>query len=451
LSDYNANDNALANSTGTMPGDPSTTMSDSAASLPASTQGPAVAAAAPQPSAPSDASAPSGRPSLFRGILAGALAGMAAGTQAKTFGEGVTRGVAGGLQQQQRTFENEQTQQRTNAAVDQAHAEAAFTAANTAKILHDVHLMPADRQSALIDEAVDQGQTLVKAGAVVPVGPAGDRASAQNQYIGLLKQNPAQTYGIQMSRGEDGGVDFQVVQYPHAPLKQDVVLKGMGPNGEDVTVPAGTSADAVGKYYSATLAKKMDTHAKQILEDQKQGNRVELQNLKGQQAAAKGSAKQDTNLYEGTDGNGNQVAGTANELQASGVRNYAKMPALTQTQTLAARELTSPDGLFATARGQIMALSQAGKLGPVSSRWNNFWAKKGLDGDQQAFRGTLGLIATKLMQAHMGNRGGKDAMEHFAELVPENSTPAALMAALNNEYQYVSALAKRPKAVSNGQ
>lgn len=161
--------------------------------------------------------------------------------------------------------------------------------------------------------------------------------------------------------------------------------------------------------------------------------------------------KADTNFYEGTDAKGNQVAGTSDELKAAGVNNFAKMPALTQTQTLAARELTSPDGLFATARNQIIALQQSGKLGPVASRWGNFWASKGLDGDQQAFRGTLGLIATKLMQAHMGNRGGKDAMEHFAGLVPENSTPSALMSELNNEYQYVTALAKRPKVVSNGQ
>jgi hypothetical protein len=57
------------------------------------------------------------------------------------------------------------------------------------------------------------------------------------------------------------------------------------------------------------------------------------------------------------------------------------------------------------------------------------------------------------MQAHMGNRGGKDAMQHFAELVPENSTPQALAAALNNEFGYVSALAKRPrvKGANNGQ
>jgi hypothetical protein len=168
-------------------------------------------------------------------------------------------------------------------------------------------------------------------------------------------------------------------------------------------------------------------------------------------AAGDKTTKPDTNLYEGTDASGNQVAGTNTELQAAGVKNFNKMPALTQTQTLAARELTSPDGLYATAANQIRALNQAGKLGPVASRWNNFWAGKGLDGDQQAFRGTLGLIASKLMQAHMGNKGGKDAMEHFAGLVPENSTPDTLMKTLNNEYGYVTSLAKRPKAVSNGQ
>jgi hypothetical protein len=152
----------------------------------------------------------------------------------------------------------------------------------------------------------------------------------------------------------------------------------------------------------------------------------------------------DVQFFEGTAATGNQVAGTSDELKAAGVEHFVKMPALIQTQTLAARELTSPDGLFATARNQILSLQAKGELGPVASRWNNFWAGKGLNGDQQAFRGTLGLIATKLMQAHMGNRGGKDALEHFAGLVPEASTPSALMTTLGNEYAYVNSLAKRP-------
>jgi hypothetical protein len=185
------------------------------------------------------------------------------------------------------------------------------------------------------------------------------------------------------------------------------------------------------------------------LQEDPDGKPVLLNSKTGQVRPANGVEKAGTFLkggtfLEGTDAQGRQVAGTAEELKNAGVTNAIKMPALTQTQTLAARELTGPDGLFATARNQILALNKAGKLGPIASRYNNFWAGKGLDGDQQAFRGTLNLIATKLMQAHMGNRGSKDALEHFANIVPENSTPTALMQELNNEYQYVTGIAKRP-------
>jgi hypothetical protein len=193
--------------------------------------------------------------------------------------------------------------------------------------------------------------------------------------------------------------------------------------------------------HSTTVADQASAReqARQIAIEQEKGNQQRLTNSDKPQKA-------DTNFYEGTDASGNPIAGTATELQNAGVSQYNKMPALTQTQTLAARELTAPNGLFSTAKQQITALNQAGQLGAVASRWNNFWAKKGMDADQQAFRDTLGLISTKLMQAHMGNRGGKDAMEHFANLVPENATPATLMSALNTEYGYVNALAKRPKA-----
>jgi hypothetical protein len=149
-------------------------------------------------------------------------------------------------------------------------------------------------------------------------------------------------------------------------------------------------------------------------------------------------------LYQASLPDGRQVAGTPEQLQAIGLgmNQISKQGVAVQNQTFAARELIAPDGLFATARQQALDLDQKGKLGPIASRWNNFWAKKGLEGDQQAFRSTLDKIATKMMQAHMAGRGGIEAIREFQTLIPENSTAPALMTELNNEYQYMRSQAK---------
>lgn len=409
-------------------------------------------------SAPAVPSAPSpAKPSVFRGILQGALEGMAAGSRAKTFGEGLTAGVAGEEQQRQRQFQN---QQAATAQQSQLNAEAATTAlhyANIAKINHDLHLLPATKQEAYLNDSVDQTQTLIKADAIAPIGAAGSRGEAQNQVLNLMKQNPGMVYDVRPVRGEDGSVQWQAFQYPHAPLQQDMTLKGLGPDGKDYTIPAGTPADQAGKIQSTLAAKKLDADAKTTIEKGKEGNRLDVQKLKNQGAvdvanikAAAATSKTATKAEDmvfGTTADGRQVAGSKEEMAQAGVQNAVKLPGTEAQKVVVARQLIGPrKGLFDLVNKDIDNLAKQGKLGVAASRWGDFMAGKvGSEPDFAPLRTHMGLLSTALMQAHVGARGSKDMLQHFKDLANYSiSDEKTLRNAIQAEWEYVNQKAMLP-------
>jgi len=384
---------------------------------------------------------------LWRQVLVGALSGLAGSAGSKSFGGGLAAGAASSLdyqsQQRMQSRQDQLMQLKQQSALSEQQQRAvdiAHTQAETAQIYSAItHATDAQQRQAVIGR-INQTDALRRAGILMPVGDVDtspDHHNALNDVTLLTRSNPGKLYTAEPVFGPDGQVGFRAMQSTDAPLPEDMPLLDL--KGKKIgIIPKGTPGTKASQLQIQAVSQGIqDLGIKsQVALENAQTNRLKEEN---------GGAGGNGTFVEGTDTDGNQVAGTPDELKAAGVQHFVKMPALIQGQTLAARELTSPDGLFATARKQILDLQARGKLGPVASRWNNFWAGKGLDGDQQAFRGTLGLIATKLMQAHLGNRGGKDALEHFAGLVPEDSTPQALMTALNNEYGYVNSLSKRPK------
>jgi hypothetical protein len=95
----------------------------------------------------------------------------------------------------------------------------------------------------------------------------------------------------------------------------------------------------------------------------------------------------------------------------------------------------------------IDKLDNAGKLGPVASRWNEFMAGKvgAGDPDVAALRTKMGLSTTLLMQAHVGNRGSSAMLEHFEDLANQKKLDApTLKAAFNSEMSYVRDRAMDP-------
>jgi hypothetical protein len=92
-------------------------------------------------------------------------------------------------------------------------------------------------------------------------------------------------------------------------------------------------------------------------------------------------------------------------------------------------------------------LDSEGKLGAVASRWNEFMTGKVGAGDPEiaALRTKMGLSTTLLMQAHVGNRGSSQMLEHFEDLANQKKLDGpTLKAALGAEVNYVSDRAMDP-------
>lgn len=171
-------------------------------------------------------------------------------------------------------------------------------------------------------------------------------------------------------------------------------------------------------------------------------------------AATKASAEQEaktasgTSLMVGTDKDGNQIAGTSDELTKAGAQGVTKLSADTGNKVVTARQLTSPEGLFAMIRNDMDTLDQKGKMGSAASaRFNDaLLTKAGSDPDYAPLITHTHLLATALMQAHVGSKGSENMMEEFKNLANAGKMSAStLRSALGAEYNYVHEKAMLPK------
>lgn len=243
-------------------------------SLPTSLPGQATPMPAPQPTAP--------RPSLWRQVLSGALQGLAAGAQVNTRGMSTAGAFVAGAGAGVNQVLNVQPQQQ--AALDVSKAQVALHYANLQHIQREMNLMPDDKREQYLNDAIQHSDEMLKAGAITPLTQPGDLVAAQQQLQQLHAKNPWAVYSIMPSRDADGNVAYSAVQFSKAPLQSDLKLEGAGDDGQDITIPSGTPADQVGKYYTNYLSKKLAAESASNLESQKQKGRIDLQNVKGSQA-----------------------------------------------------------------------------------------------------------------------------------------------------------------------
>jgi hypothetical protein len=212
---------------------------------------------------------------------------------------------------------------------------------------------------------------------------------------------------------------------------------------------AGSQADEQGKINAQMSPQgRALAQSNEKLAEQKQDNAA------GDKAA---NAKADTNMYVGTDATGNQVAGTSDQLKAAGAQGVTKMDADTGKKVVTARELISPDGLFAQIKQDMLNLDAKGKMGSsATARFNDaLLSKAGSDADYAPLFVHTHLLSTALMQAHVGSRGSSDMMEEFQKLANSGKMSAStLRSALGAEYSYVKGKALLPKTqpsqTSNG-
>lgn len=187
---------------------------------------------------------------------------------------------------------------------------------------------------------------------------------------------------------------------------------------------------------------------------------LDVENSPANQAAAargagvKASAEQEaktasgTSLMVGTDKDGNQIAGTSDELTKAGAQGVTKLSADTGNKVITARQLTAPEGLFAMIRKDMDTLDQKGKMGSAASaRFNDaLLTKAGSDPDYAPLITHTHLLATALMQAHVGSKGSENMMDEFKNLANAGKMSAStLRSALGAEYNYVHEKAMLPK------
>jgi len=269
---------------------------------------------------------------LWRQVLAGALQGLAAGSAVNTKGMGGAGAFAAGAGAGANQVLNVVPQQ--NAQLDIAKAQTAAHYANLAHIQREINLMPDNKQEQYLNEAADQGSAMIKSGAVTPLSQPSDLITTQQKLQSLHAQNPWAVYSIIPQRNEDGDISYLAVQFSHAPLQQDLPLKGAGDQGQDIVIPAGTPADQVGKFYTNFLSQKISNEAKQGRQDSAAADRSALADknnaAKGQRAAITASGQNVVAWdpeYQNIDGSkGANVVLDKATAQQRGLFNYKADP-----------------------------------------------------------------------------------------------------------------------------
>jgi hypothetical protein len=144
--------------------------------------------------------------------------------------------------------------------------------------------------------------------------------------------------------------------------------------------------------------------------------------------------------------NGEQVAGTVDELKAAGASGIMKLPSSDASKVVVARQLVAPSGLFTAIAADVKNLEAKGKLGIVGSRWGDFLSGKiGNDPDFGPLKTNMGLLSTALLNVHVGAKGGEGFMHHFEGLANWKVDDAAtLKSQLRAEYNYVQHKAMLP-------
>ena len=405
----------------------------------------------------------------WRAVLRGALSGLE--SHLKGAGEGMlTGGIAGAVtgaiapSVADTAFKNARAMAQARVQTAQAHARSAIEDANFAPQNNDLQLaitkihqqqleatydtMPKDFQDRLSQEAAEAGQHLIDSG--VPVVYSGTEADAKAHVQALMSVNADKPLNVLSL--PDGAGNFNVFEIPNSDKGYDHAVT--------LTIGHDTSGQPITKTYAAgtiSIARGLALESAAMVDYAKTAAKIQVANQTGVTAKNQGAAnKSDAaanaapkveNMLVGSMPDGQQVAGTQQDLQTVGATGITKLPADESKKVIVARQLISPQGLFASVNQDIRDLDAKGQLGVAATRWNDFLTSKVGDGPEFAkLRADMGLLGTALMQSHVGTRGSHEMLEHFTSLADYRISDAAtLRAALGREYNYVTEKAMLPK------
>lgn len=254
-----------------------------------------------------------------------------------------------------------------------------------------------------------------------------------------------------------------VVAPAHAIADYQERLKNLGMDGTSLatfsSVPAGTTMGELEKRYTdaKSLREMGQKDRENTIRDQERRDAAarsaqEFGERREERVEAKGQK-----WVTGEDANGKQVMVPQSQAKEIGLKNIGDADADTQNKTLAARHvvplLFKNDPSDPGVVQLIDKLDKEGKLGVVASRWNDFLSGTlgAGDPDYTALRTRMGLATTKLMQAHVGSRGGSYMLEHFEDLANAKKLDAnTLRAGINQELRYVNDLSMLPSSGGGG-
>jgi hypothetical protein len=154
----------------------------------------------------------------------------------------------------------------------------------------------------------------------------------------------------------------------------------------------------------------------------------------------------------GFDSEGNQVLTSGTNAQQLGLSETRDVGQAEAEKVTNARSLLPVFNNSNPADRGAMQLAQdldrQGKLGPLASRYQEFMAGTYGKGDPEVeeLRTKMGLLATGLMQVHVGARGSAQMLEHFEDMANAKKMDGpTLLSGLNAENNYVTRKAMIPK------
>ena len=149
---------------------------------------------------------------------------------------------------------------------------------------------------------------------------------------------------------------------------------------------------------------------------------------------------------------GNKALANAvrNKLAANG-ENINQIDAQTRDASKFAKTAL---GHIADMRSEIKILDSAGKLGPIMSRWNDFWTGTVGTGPEFAeLRNDLNLLDTAMGRVHGGARGGGSAimLQHFKSMLSAKSMDGpTLNASLDSFEKWLKAYVEMTPSMNSG-
>ncbi len=142
-------------------------------------------------------------------------------------------------------------------------------------------------------------------------------------------------------------------------------------------------------------------------------------------------------------GDGKRIKLTSEQVKEANLEYKTQTP----TNDIKVMVQSAPQVLALVDRADSLIDRQIEQLGPLKSRWAEFWSGKvGMPNPQfRQLMTDVDLLSTRLMKMHVGARGSVDMMKHFQNILAAgHQSPENLKAAINEIKDYANEIKDTP-------